>query len=245
MLYVFLFCAQIEKLNQELKAAEIETEDLQSEFERDRQDYLDTIRKMEQTIQLQKQIMEKVQPCIRRDCNYYNYDKIRSQSEWDEGLQKWVIPDLIVEKTVLPGGVAPGGRGGLVGQMPLPVKKSPVDLTNGEVPLNYFESNEEDKFRKHLDKNANEDFSATYFKSKRADKLLQASSSIELARKRETDSQQRIRNQEPASQMNGSITPTGGLKNSLPRNLEPIPRPMKLESLPETAFKKKKKEKKK
>lgn len=226
-----------------MKAAQIETEDLQGEFERDRQDYLDTIRKMEQTIQLQKQIMDKIQPCIRRDCNYYNLDKIRSSSEWDEALQKWVIPELVVEKTVLPGGVMPGGRAGLVGQMPAPIKKQTAETVNGDTPSNYFDSNEEDRFRKHLDNNANEDFSQAYFKPKRADKLLQASSSIEMARRRDTDSQQRVRNAENANPINGSVTPTNGPKNSLPRTLEPIPRPTKLESLPASAFQKKKKKK--
>lgn len=233
----------MEKLGQELKAAQIETQDLQTEFERDRQDYLDTIRKMEQSIQLQKQMLDKIQPCIRRDCNYHNLDKIRGAAEWDEGSQKWIMPDLVVEKTVLPGGVMPGGRAGLVGQMPAAVKKQQPELVNGDVPSNYFDSNDEDRFRKRLDNNANEDYSQAYFKPKRADRLLQASSSMEMARKRETDTQQRVRNAEAGAQMNGNVTPTSGPKNSLPRTLEPIPRPTKLESLPASAFQKKKKKK--
>ncbi len=189
---------------------------------------------MEQKLQLQQQILEKVQPCLRRDCNYYNLDKIKMNCEWDEATQKWTLPDLVIEKTVLPGGVAPGGRAGLVGQMP---KKAPVEATNSEVPVNYFESNEQDKFLKHLDRNANEEFSASYFKPKRAEKLLQASSSIEFARKRDTESQQRLK----TNDVNGNTTPNGGPKNSLPRSLEPIQRPLKLESLPPSAFQKKKK----
>ena len=236
-----MFVQQIERLGQELKAAQIETEDLQTEFERDRQDYLDDIRRMEQTIKLQKQIMEKIQPCLRRDCNYYNLDKIRSAAEWDEGLQKWSIPDLVVEKTVLPGGVMQGARAGLVGQMPAPMKKQPLEMVNSDGPSNYFEPSEEDRFRKRLDNNANEDFSQAYFRPKRADRLLQASSSIEMARKKETESQQRVRNPESVTPMNGNVTPTNGPKNSLPRTLEPIPKPSKLESLPASAFQKKKK----
>ena len=216
---------------------------MQTEFERDRQDYLDTIRKMEQTIQLQKQMMDKVQPCIRRDCNYYNLDKIRSSAEWDESLQKWTLPDLVVEKTVLPGGVMPGARGGLVGQMPAPVKKQPLEIVSSDSPALFSDSSEEDRFRKHLNNNSNEDFSQSYFKPKRAEKLLQASSSIEMARKKDSDSQQRVRNQESGTQINGHITPTNGPKTSLPRNLEPISRPTKLESLPASAFQKKKKKK--
>lgn len=198
---------------------------------------------MEQTIQLQKQIMDKINPCIRRDCNYYNLDRIRSSAEWDEGQQKWVLPDLVVEKTVLPGGVIPGGRSGLVGQMPAPVKKQPLEMVNGEAQSMFADPNEEDRFRRHLDNNANEDFSQAYFKPKRAEKLLQASSSMELARRKDNDSQHRVRNQESAVQINGNVTPTNGPKNSFPRTLEPIPRPTKLESLPPAAFQKKKKKK--
>ena len=200
---------------------------------------------MEQTIQLQQQIMDKVQPCIRRDCNYYNIDKIKRQSEWDEAGQKWQIPELVVEKTTLPGGVMPGARGGLVGQKPAPAgRKQQVEGTNGDVTANYFDGNDDDKFRKHLDKNANVDFSATYFKSKRADKLLQGSStSIELARKRDGDSQQRLRSNDSIQKVNGSVTPPAGPKNTLPRSLDPLPRPTKLESLLPSAFQKKKKKK--
>jgi len=231
---------KIDKLTEELKAASIETKDLQAEFERDRQDYLDTIRKMEQTVQLQKQMMDKIQPCIRRDCNYYNLDKIRSAAEWDESHQTWILPDLVVEKTVLPSGVVPGARGNLVGQMPGPIKKQPLETMNGDGQSFYNEANEEDRFRKHLNNNANEDFSQAYFKAKRPEKLLHASSSIEIPRKKEGDSQQRT---ERVAQMNGNVTPTNSSKTSLPRTLEPIPRPAKLESLPPSAFQKKKKRK--
>ena len=187
--------------------------------------------------------MDKIQPCIRRDCNYYYLDKIRSSAEWDEGLQKWVLPDLVVEKMVLPVGVVPGSRSGLVGQMPAPVKKQPLDMMNGESQSMHGDPSEEDRFRKHLDSNTNEDFSQAYFKPKRAEKLLQASSTIEVARRKDHESQHRMRNQESVAQINGNVTPTGGPKTSFPRTLEPIPRPTKLESLPSTAFQKKKKKK--
>jgi kinesin family protein 3/17 len=44
--------------------------DLQSEFEKDRQDYLDTIRKQDQQLLLLQTILDKVQPTLRKDCNY-------------------------------------------------------------------------------------------------------------------------------------------------------------------------------
>ncbi len=192
---------------------------------------------MEQKLQLQQQILDKVQPCLRRDCNYYNLDKIKTSCEWDDTTQKWILPDLVIEKTVLPAGVSTGSRGGLVGSMPHPVKKHPPDIPNGEIPASYFDGNDQDKFLRHLDKNANEDYSASYFKPKRAEKLLQASSSLESMRRKDAESQQRLKGHD----VNGQTTPIGGQKNSLPRSLEPIPRPVKLESLPPSAFQKKKK----
>ena len=44
--------------------------DIQSEFEKDRQDYLDTIRKQDQQILLLQTLLDKVQPMLRKDCNY-------------------------------------------------------------------------------------------------------------------------------------------------------------------------------
>lgn len=58
-------------------ALQMEIKDVQSEFEQDRSDYLETIRRQEQQINLLNMILEKVQPCIRRDSNYYNIDKIK------------------------------------------------------------------------------------------------------------------------------------------------------------------------
>ena len=92
-----------------LKSAQSEIDDLQTEFERDREDYLETIRKQEQIIKLQQQILDKIQPCIRRDCNYCNIDKVRSESTWDEKSGKWNIPELGITKTMFnTPGIMPG-----------------------------------------------------------------------------------------------------------------------------------------
>lgn len=53
-----------------VKALNAEIRDLQQEFEDDRTDYLDTIRKQDQQLKLLQQILEKIQPTIRKDCNY-------------------------------------------------------------------------------------------------------------------------------------------------------------------------------
>ena len=91
----------INQIEGKLKSAQSEIDDLQTEFERDREDFLETIRKQEQIIKPQQQILDKIQPCIRRDCNYYNIDKVRSESTWDEESSKWNIPELVITKTAL------------------------------------------------------------------------------------------------------------------------------------------------
>ena len=68
----------------QVRGAEIEITDLNSEFEFERIDYLDTIRKQEKQVKMMQQILDKVQPCLRRDCNYYNLDKVKAESSWDE-----------------------------------------------------------------------------------------------------------------------------------------------------------------
>ncbi|CAH1787556.1 unnamed protein product, partial [Owenia fusiformis] len=68
----------IEKERQKVTALDREIIDLQSEFEFDRIDYLATIRRQEQENKLMQAIIDKIHPCLRRDCNYSNLDRIKS-----------------------------------------------------------------------------------------------------------------------------------------------------------------------
>lgn len=92
----------LKKAKKKIISLEREVSDLQSEFEQDRTDYLETIRRLEQQVKLFSQILEKIQPCIRRDCNYANIDRIKAECVWDEDIEKWRLPDLIVTRTKLP-----------------------------------------------------------------------------------------------------------------------------------------------
>ena len=91
----------IEKMQLKLSSAEEDISDLNAEFEIDRQDYLDTIRKQEQRIQLQEQLLRTVIPCLRRDCNYFYIDKIIDECVWNEDQSTWVLPKLVLTKTSL------------------------------------------------------------------------------------------------------------------------------------------------
>uniref|UniRef100_A0A673UDK1 Kinesin-like protein n=1 Tax=Suricata suricatta TaxID=37032 RepID=A0A673UDK1_SURSU len=97
----------LEKMQRKLRAAEVEIKDLQSEFELEKIDYLATIRRQERDSMLLQQLLEQVQPLIRRDCNYSNLEKIRREACWDEDSGFWKIPEPSIVKTSLP--VVPTG----------------------------------------------------------------------------------------------------------------------------------------
>ncbi|KAK2106099.1 Kinesin-like protein kif17 [Saguinus oedipus] len=92
----------LEKMQRKLRAAEVEIKDLQSEFQLEKIDYLATIRRQERDSMLLQQLLEQVQPLIRRDCNYSNLEKIRHESCWDEDNGFWKIPQPAIIKTSLP-----------------------------------------------------------------------------------------------------------------------------------------------
>ncbi|GFY41219.1 kinesin-like protein KIF17 [Trichonephila inaurata madagascariensis] len=157
----------LKKAKKKIQALDREVRDLQSEFETERTDYLETIRKQDQQIKLLTQILDKIQPCIRRDCNYSNIEKIKSESYWDEDYQKWRIPELIVQKTKLPTpGVQIGGRPAVS-----PVHRIKHNRSASSVK-EYFEDSSEDKFFRKLERGEEEDIAGTYFKPRRQEQLL-------------------------------------------------------------------------
>ncbi len=92
----------LKKSKQRSRALCAEIRDLQQEFETDRSDYLATIREQEQKLALLQQILDKVGPTIRKDCNYSNLGKIQAEAVWNDETQRWRIPDLVMERTKLP-----------------------------------------------------------------------------------------------------------------------------------------------
>lgn len=238
---------KVDRLEKEVTSLNTEIEDLQIEFERDREDYLDTIRKQEQMLKLQQQILDKIQPCIKRDCNYYNIDRIKAECVWDEENAKWNLPKLVVTKTTLPtpGGVMPGASSQTR-------KKSPISraqvtnqgqLVNGYGGGGYHDENE-DKFRHHLDRNANTDLAANYFKPKRAEKLLSHNTRFEAVDRREATSPVGSRQ---GSSFTSTVPPPrsfGSNHSNLPSQEAYGPRPVRLESLTVSTEKERKKKKK-
>ncbi|XP_039710297.1 LOW QUALITY PROTEIN: kinesin-like protein KIF17 [Pteropus medius] len=148
----------LEKMQRKLRAAEVEIKDLQSEFELEKIDYLATIRRQERDFMLFQQLLEQVQPLIRRDCNYSNLEKIRRESCWDEDNGFWKIPEPIIIKTSLPVAVSTGPQNKSVR------KTSAAD--NGEPGM------EEDRYKLMLSRSDSEHIASNYFRPKRASQIL-------------------------------------------------------------------------
>lgn len=88
--------AKLNKAKELLRAAREEAKDLQQEFEREREDMLAEIRQQTQELKYEQQLRDVIHPTLRRDCNYYNLDKIRKLAEWDDDKGIWLMPKLMV-----------------------------------------------------------------------------------------------------------------------------------------------------
>ncbi|KAI1283708.1 Osmotic avoidance abnormal protein 3 [Halotydeus destructor] len=170
----------LKKAKKKIASLEREISDLQSEFEQDRTDYLETIRKQDEQVKLLAQIMEKMQPCIRRDCNYANLERIKADCVWDEDGQRWRLPELVVTRTKLPpasGNILAGGRTSVTGivkafgdNMADSQLIEPIEEQLLEPSLD--SSLNGDRFLEKLEKGAQENLAANYFKPKRREQLL-------------------------------------------------------------------------
>lgn len=60
----------LRRFRHKVKTLEKEILDIQSEFEGEREDYLETIRKQDRQIKLLNQIIEKIVATLKKECNY-------------------------------------------------------------------------------------------------------------------------------------------------------------------------------
>ena len=175
---------QVESIKQQLESTKQEVEDIQSEFQRDRGDYLDALRERERLIQFQEQFIDKILPCLRRDCNYVNLDKIRLESKWNDEKQEWEMPALVVARTVLPASSV-NALGPRLTNRPREKSLSPHSLhtevpsqmsrqavSDGQVGFSPSPPPEGDTFTQRINRASESD----YFRSRRAAKLLSESS---------------------------------------------------------------------
>ena len=93
---------QLDKEKEKVEFLENEVSDLQHEFETEREEYLDMIRKQERQLKLLSKLNHKLHSITPHDCNYYNLDKIQAAAIWNEEHQDWLLPELKREKLSLP-----------------------------------------------------------------------------------------------------------------------------------------------
>ncbi|XP_051844304.1 kinesin-like protein KIF17 isoform X5 [Antechinus flavipes] len=198
----------LEKMQRKLRAAEVEIKDLQSEFELEKIDYLATIRRQERDFMLFQQLLEQMQPLIRRDCNYSNLDKIKRESSWDEENGFWKVPEPVIVKTSLPVAVST-----------LPQNKPPRKTCSAE---NGEPSQEEDRYKLMLNRSDSENIASNYFRSKRASQILSTDPMKSLAYHNSPPGLNSPLNS--ASSILTPISPTQATDM-------PQPRPFRLESL--------------
>ncbi|XP_044260405.1 kinesin-like protein KIF17 isoform X2 [Tribolium madens] len=214
----------LRRYRHKVKALEKEISDIQSEFEAERQDYLETIRKQDQHIKLLAQISDKIAATLKKECNYSNLESIKEQAVWLEDVQKYKLPDLITPRTKLP----PPGRLHDIQTAPARLQESLDD-----------DSFDNDFLEKKLEKSEKEDIIGSYFAptTKRAAELLSQSSRIDANRVISTWRDFARRNKPKAAEEHDGERPgrPPNLNSSL-NNLwvnEGTPRkPLRLEALP-------------
>jgi len=163
----------LEQEIQRRKTAEEDTKDLQHEFQEEREDLLDMIRKQNKQLKLQEQIIHSVVPCLRRDCNYYYIEKVISESKWDEDTDQWIMPKLtLIKNNLPPSGLTPSNSSPTLTKGVVSPSRSPNSAAsqtgNDSIRPSVYDSPTEDKSFGRL-QGIEE---SVYFKPKRAAELL-------------------------------------------------------------------------
>lgn len=201
-----------------------EIDDLQSEFELDRRDYLDTIRKQEMQIKWLEGVVDRIHPTLRSGCNFINLDRIRTQSKWDEDEAIWTMPKLTIEKVQLPSTNSGALVHGEPGDGSLAFARQRSSYQDLKSSSSFVSDPEEDFLRQKLLVSEQQQHANSYFGRNRAKELLDKG-------------RQRSSNLSP---INGSYSSVGATsaplasRSSQPSEstLSSLRKPVRLESLP-------------
>lgn len=147
----------LRKFRFKVRSLEKEISDIQSEFEAERQDYLETVRKQNMQTKLLSQISEKMAGTLKKECNYKDLEAIKDQAVWLEDAQKYKLPDLLVHRTKLP----PAGN-----------NSNRTPSSNSDVSQNESAPTSPPNYTNRTDV---DELIGTYFKPKRAAELLNQS----------------------------------------------------------------------
>ena len=153
-------------MQDKLRSVEDDASDIRGEFELERQDYLETIRRQEQTILLQQQVLETMVPLVRRECNYHNLDKVFSECKFDEEQGRWILPKVSNSTTslspVTSKSALTSSSSSSSSHSPMHTKQlKRATISDGRVPVDDLLSQRLQRADEH-----------DYFKQKRAQELL-------------------------------------------------------------------------
>ncbi|KAH8255077.1 hypothetical protein KR038_010509 [Drosophila bunnanda] len=83
----------IRNCQQKIKMLQMEVSDLNSEFQLDREDYLDEIRNLGRYIKFYQQLLYKFDSILRKNDKNWSPDIVMEHSTWNDDLKTWKIPD--------------------------------------------------------------------------------------------------------------------------------------------------------
>lgn len=148
---------KLDEQRAENKRLQVDNEDLQREFQREREGYLGTIRDLEKQLLLYQTMTEKMSRAVPRNCNYSNLDRIREQARYDESKDLYYLPEPTREDVQLPQmGSLPSTSNGRVIQQDYAIPaRGNLQSSNGEyeddfiVPDEYSNNNYEEVNRRY------------------------------------------------------------------------------------------------
>ncbi|XP_034111922.1 osmotic avoidance abnormal protein 3 isoform X1 [Drosophila albomicans] len=93
---------RIKMFNQKIRMLEREIEDLNSEFQLDREDYLDEIRQLGRHLKFYQLLFEKMCRILRKNGKNWNPEEIMENSVWNDDLKTWRLPTALGNTIKLP-----------------------------------------------------------------------------------------------------------------------------------------------
>lgn len=156
---------------QKIRSLEREIVDLQGEFQLDRADYLESMRRLEKRNKFYEQFFEKISPILKRDGRVWNIDYIKSESTWVDDLKKWKIPESLIMHVKLPPATARSPRAPSSSES----VKSRDNNTSLTAPARLEYLNDSLDSDESNEKQKDIDLALTYFRPKRIEKLIHQS----------------------------------------------------------------------
>ncbi|CAF0982889.1 unnamed protein product [Adineta steineri] len=191
---------KLEEHQIENKRLKNDNDDLQHEFQIEREGYLSTIREQEKRLLLFRAMLDKMSHAMQRNSNYSNLDKVIEQARYDEEKGQYILPDLLREDIQLPqmgnGTTTSNGRSPQTTDSVAPTKSivtnSPTDYESDfTVPTgmtnnyqnSYSTMNPDELDRRYGRIPDSSNFIGEKTRTKRQDQLLSENSALQRAKR--------------------------------------------------------------